>query len=47
MENKEVTGDSHHGFAKGKLCLKDMVASYEGVKPLVAKGRANWTHAKH
>jgi len=26
MENKVVTGDSQHGFTKGKLCLTNLVA---------------------
>jgi len=39
-DNRQVIGDSQHGFTKGKSCLTDLVAFCDGVTTRVEQARA-------
>ncbi|RMC04391.1 hypothetical protein DUI87_19212 [Hirundo rustica rustica] len=39
MENKDMICDRQHGFTKGKLYLRNLVAFYDGVTVLMDEGR--------
>ncbi|GAB0178662.1 mitochondrial enolase superfamily member 1 [Grus japonensis] len=40
VEEKKVMGSDQHGFTKGKSCLTNLIAFYDGMTGWVVEGRA-------
>ena len=44
MRNEHVIQDSHHGFTRGRSCLTNPVAFYDGVMALMDEGKIGRAH---